>query len=67
MSSGLIIGLEMALVLDVVIGLAAWELVNLRRDRKPPPPDTPPPPGWVDRLVFHDTGTPDQCPGLDLP
>lgn len=42
MSSGLIIGLEMALVLGVVIGLAVWELVSLRRDRKPPPDTLPP-------------------------
>lgn len=33
MSSGMIIGLEMVLVLGVVLGLAVWELVRLRRDR----------------------------------
>jgi hypothetical protein len=33
MSPGLIIGLEMALVLGGVLGLAVWELVRLRRDR----------------------------------
>jgi hypothetical protein len=33
MSSALIIGLEMALVLGVVLGLAVWELLRLRRDR----------------------------------
>jgi len=37
MSSGLIIALEMTLVLGVVLGLAVWELLRLRRDRKPPP------------------------------
>jgi hypothetical protein len=37
MSSGLIIGLELALVLGVVIGLAVWELWRLRRDRSRPP------------------------------
>ena len=37
MSSGLIIGLEMALVLGGVLGLAVWELLRLRRDRARPP------------------------------
>jgi len=37
MSSGLIIALELTLVLGVVIGLAAWELWRLRRDRSRPP------------------------------
>lgn len=41
--SGLIVGLEEALVLVVVLGLAVWALVRLRRDRKPPPPGTLPP------------------------
>ena len=34
MSSGLLVALEMVLVLGVVLGLAVWELVRLRRDRK---------------------------------
>jgi hypothetical protein len=33
MSSGLIIALELTLVLGVVLGLAVWELLSLRRDR----------------------------------
>jgi hypothetical protein len=37
MSSALIITLELTLVLGVVIGLAAWELWCLRRDRRHPP------------------------------
>ena len=41
MSSALIIGLEMTLVLGVVVGLAVWELVSLRRDRKKPPNSEP--------------------------
>ncbi len=36
MSSGLLVTLEIVLVLGVVIGLAVWELWQLRRDRKPP-------------------------------
>lgn len=43
MSSSLLIGLELALVLGVVVGLAVWELVRLRRDKKPPPETLPPP------------------------
>ena len=43
MSSALIIGLEMTLVLGVVVGLAVWELVRLRRDRNKPPSDSQPP------------------------
>jgi hypothetical protein len=42
MSSALIIGLEMTLVLGVVVGLAVWELVRLRRDRRKPPETRPP-------------------------
>jgi hypothetical protein len=38
-SSSLIITLEVTLVLGGVIGLAAWELWCLRRDRRPPPDD----------------------------
>ena len=34
MSSGLIIALEMTLVLGIVLGLAVWELIRLRRDRE---------------------------------
>ncbi len=34
MSSGLIVLLELIAVLGVVIGLAAWELLELRRDRR---------------------------------
>jgi hypothetical protein len=37
MSSSLIIGLEMALVLGGVLGLAVFELIRLRRDRRKPP------------------------------
>lgn len=33
MSSGLIIALELTLVLGVVLGLAVWELLRLRRER----------------------------------
>lgn len=42
----MIIGIEMVLVLGVVLGLAVWELVRLRRDRakerevKPQPGET---------------------------
>ena len=36
MSSGWIIGLELTLVLGSVIGLAVWELLRLRRDRRRP-------------------------------
>jgi hypothetical protein len=36
MSSGMIIALEMTLVLGGVLGLAVWELLRLRRDRKKP-------------------------------
>ena len=34
MSSSLIIALEFTLVIGVVLGLAVWELLRLRRDRK---------------------------------
>lgn len=44
MSSGMIIGLEMVLVLGVVLGLAVWELVRLRRDRVENRKAAPPPP-----------------------
>lgn len=43
MSSSLLIGLELALVLGVVVGFAVWELVKLRRERKPPSDSLPPP------------------------
>jgi hypothetical protein len=33
-SPGLIVALEVTLVLGVLIGLAAWELLSLRRDRR---------------------------------
>ena len=33
MSPGLIVALELTLVLGVVLGLAVWELLRLRRDR----------------------------------
>ena len=39
MSSGMLIGLEMALVLGVVIGLAGWELWRLKRDKDKQPPE----------------------------
>lgn len=43
MSSAMIIAAEMTLVLGVVLGLAVWELLRLRRDRaKKPPPIEPP-------------------------
>jgi len=35
-SSGLIIALELTLVLGVVLGLAVWELWQLRRSRSRP-------------------------------
>ena len=34
MSSSLIIALEFTLVIGVVLGLAVWELLRLRRDRR---------------------------------
>lgn len=34
MSPSLIIALEFTLVIGVVLGLAVWELLRLRRDRK---------------------------------
>ncbi len=37
MSSGLIVGLEVLLVLGSVLGLAVFELLRLRRDRRKPP------------------------------
>jgi len=40
----MIIGLEMVLVLGVVLGLAVWELVRLRRDRVENRKAAPPPP-----------------------
>ena len=34
MSSGLIVALELALTLAVVIGLAVWDLLRVRRERR---------------------------------
>jgi hypothetical protein len=42
MSSGMIIAAEMTLVLGGVLGLAVWELLRLRRERKSVPPATQP-------------------------
>ncbi len=44
MSAGLLVGLELLLVLGVVIGLAVWDLLRLRRELRRRAPDEPPAP-----------------------
>lgn len=62
MSSGMIIGLEMVLVLGVVLGLAVWELVRLRRDRVENRKAAPPPRAAVDETFRAAEDTPPSPP-----
>ena len=62
MSSGMIIGLEMVLVLGVVLGLAVWELVRLRRDRVENRKGAPPPRAAVDETSRAAEDTPPSPP-----